>query len=396
MNRWLIATSRCVTIVALGVLPALLVTLLVAVVATTGAHGSDFWTFWDAGRAVLHGRSPYPTLQALPHAATRTFAPFVYPPVAAVLFVPLALLPYAVAKLVFLVLSLAALGLALRLLGVTDWRCYGAAFASVPVYASIGNGTISLFLLLLVAAAWRFRERVAAVALLIAAAITAKVFLWPLWLWLVRTRRLRAAAFAVVASMLAVAISWSVIGFAGLREYPTLLSRLTGLVGPHSYSLYAFERALGLGHGTAQAAVYLAGAIGLAILVFVRDDRRVFVAALALSLVVTPILWPHYLVLLFVPIALAARSFTVLWIAPLALWLDATAWNRGAVSIAGLFVMSGAIVLLSGRRDSNSGPLVPQTSALTRLRHAPRPGQVTRRDACTDGRSGPASPRAVP
>ena len=28
----------------------------------------------------------------------------------------------------------------------------------------------------------------------------------------------------------------------------------------------------------------------------------------------------------------------------------------------------------SGRRDSNSGPLVPQTSALTRLRHAPRPG----------------------
>ena len=26
----------------------------------------------------------------------------------------------------------------------------------------------------------------------------------------------------------------------------------------------------------------------------------------------------------------------------------------------------------SGRRDLNSGPLVPQTSALTRLRHAPR------------------------
>jgi hypothetical protein len=25
----------------------------------------------------------------------------------------------------------------------------------------------------------------------------------------------------------------------------------------------------------------------------------------------------------------------------------------------------------SGRRDLNSGPLVPQTSALTRLRHAP-------------------------
>ena len=31
----------------------------------------------------------------------------------------------------------------------------------------------------------------------------------------------------------------------------------------------------------------------------------------------------------------------------------------------------------SGRRDSNSGPLVPQTSALTRLRHAPRPRHRT-------------------
>ena len=30
--------------------------------------------------------------------------------------------------------------------------------------------------------------------------------------------------------------------------------------------------------------------------------------------------------------------------------------------------------LESGRRDSNSGPLVPQTSALTRLRHAPWAG----------------------
>ena len=395
MNRWAQAISRCVTIVAVGVLPALLVGVLVGVVATTGAHGSDFWTFWDAGRAILHGRSPYPALQSLPHQATRTFAPFVYPPVAAVMFAPLALLPYAVAELLFLVLSLAALALALRLLGITDWRCYGAAFGSVPVYAASGNGTISLFLVLVVAAAWRFRERVAAVALLVAAAITAKVFLWPLWLWLVRTRRFRAAALAVLVSVFAVAVSWSLIGFAGLRDYPKLLNRLTGLVGPHSYSVYAFGRALDLGHGAEQAAVYLTGAIVLAILFFVREDRRVLVAALALSLVTTPILWPHYLVLLFVPIALAARSFTALWIAPLFLWLDATAWNRGAVSIAGLLAMSCAMILLSGRRDSNSGPLVPQTSALTRLRHAPRPEQVTRRGAYTDGRSAPALPRAA-
>jgi hypothetical protein len=34
--------------------------------------------------------------------------------------------------------------------------------------------------------------------------------------------------------------------------------------------------------------------------------------------------------------------------------------------------------LQSGRRDLNSGPLVPQTSALTRLRHAPSGSQSSR------------------
>jgi hypothetical protein len=66
----------------------------------------------------------------------------------------------------------------------------------------------------------------------------------------------------------------------------------------------------------------------------------------------------------------------------------------------------------SGRRDSNSGPLVPQTSALTRLRHAPRLRHLTdfprtfqtpraattaaRRGGGTGGRSARASSRACP
>src|SRR5438128_1436661 len=119
MSGWGRATTRCVTLTVFGVVPALLVAAMVYAVATTGTHGSDFWTFWDAGRAVLHGRSPYPSLQALPREAVeKTFAPFVYPPPAAVVFAPFALLPYAVAKLLFLALNLAALGIALRLLGV--------------------------------------------------------------------------------------------------------------------------------------------------------------------------------------------------------------------------------------------------------------------------------------
>ena len=51
---------------------------------------------------------------------------------------------------------------------------------------------------------------------------------------------------------------------------------------------------------------------------------------------------------------------------------------------------------LSGRRDSNSGPLVPQTSALTRLRHAPRPGHRSGHAPSRERASPPASPGLAP
>src|SRR5436190_18669516 len=47
---------------------------------------------------------------------------------------------------------------------------------------------------------------------------------------------------------------------------------------------------------------------------------------------------------------------------------------------------------LSGRRDSNSGPPVPQTGALTRLRHAPRRIHGTNLFGA-EGRSPPLGPR---
>src|SRR6266568_8019664 len=57
----------------------------------------DFHTFWQSGRDVLRGHSPYPT--HLPSAATRTsFRPFVYPVPAAYVMAPFALLPVAVAQ----------------------------------------------------------------------------------------------------------------------------------------------------------------------------------------------------------------------------------------------------------------------------------------------------------
>lgn len=319
--------------------------------ARAGRQPTDFATFWQSGRALLHGRSPYPSLGSLPTHPYRTFAPFVYPPVAAVWMIPFSVLPYAAAAVIFLAVDSAAIALSLSLLGVRDWRCYSVAFMSAPVFAGSAMGTISPLLLLGVAAAWRYREKGMRLGLIVAYVVTAKVFLWPVWLWLIGTRRYRAAAIAAAASAVALLAAWGSIGFAGLRTYPRLLGRLTGLEGPKSYSLFSLGHAFGLGSALAQIVVFLVGAVAIVVVARrVPDNGRLLIAAIGVSLLLTPILWPHYLVLLFVPVALARPLLSPIWIAPMAIWLDGNAWSDGSPArIAVLLAITAATLFAAAR-----------------------------------------------
>jgi alpha-1,2-mannosyltransferase len=345
LEPWASAARRCCSIVFLGLLP---VCLLGYTLASVGHHPTDFATFWRSGREILHGRSPY-TLSAnsFPAHPYPTFAPFVYPPLTAALMAPLSVLPYHVALVVFTLFATASVVLALRLLRVADWRCYGAALASAPFFGGSGLGAISALLLLGVAAAWRYRDRALTAGAAVAFVVTAKLFLWPVWLWLVHTRRYRAAAVAAAASVAGVGAAWAAIGFAGLRGYTALLSHLTTLVGPESYSPYALARSLGAGDRASQLGAYTLAVVAIvAAARFITDERALLAAALAVSFVATPILWPHYLLLLFVPIALVRRSFSSLWLVPVAMWVDAASWSEGnAVRITGLLAMAAVPIV---------------------------------------------------
>src|SRR6185369_3496190 len=99
------------------------------------------------------------------------------------------------------------------------------------------------------------------------------------------------------------------------------------------YSPVAAGMALGLDPALARAAAVALGA-GLLALCW-REGRRGFderslALALAAALVLSPIVWLHYFVLLLVPIALARRTFGAIWLIPPLFWITPFEENFGA------------------------------------------------------------------
>jgi alpha-1,2-mannosyltransferase len=302
----------------------------------------DFRVFWKAGNRLLTGESLYPTDAAL-KADTRDY--FVYPPVVAFAFVPLSLIPYVIAEVLYTVASVTAICASLRIVGVRDWRCYAVLPFWMPVLQAVGLGTIAPFLGLALAVAWRYRDRRFVGTAALGLAIASKLFLWPIVFWLVATRRYRRALEAIGVTAAAIVIPWAVLGFRGFAEYPHVLRLLARTEMPISFSTEALADMLGI----APAALLIQLACVVAVFVLARrqeGDRRAFSAAIFAALALSPLVWIHYYVLLVVPIGLAARRLSAIWLLPvLAFWVYSynlySVWPVLLVSL----VMAGVAVL---------------------------------------------------
>lgn len=294
--------------------------LLVAGVA--GNLGWDLrYAYLPAAEAVWAGGSPYP---ALDDPILEAQKGYVYPPQLAVALAPLSGAPVVVLVPIAVGALLALVVLTLRILEVRDPRCYAAAFASVPVLGAASFANLSIPLALALALAWRYRRRAVA-GLALGLAMSAKLVLWPTLLWAGGLRRWGVAATAVASALLVTGVAWAAIGFQGLRGYPALLERLTEIQAERSYSLLGVASALGLPASLGRATALLVGlSLLAACLLLARrgDDFRALASAVAASLALSPIVWMHYLVALFVPLAIARPRFSWLWLLPLLLWLS--------------------------------------------------------------------------
>lgn len=345
-----VALQRFVELGVFALLPLIIPLAMVGyLLGTYDTNGLllDFRVFSDAGSAVLQGHSPY-------SAGVHTAYPFVYPAPAAFLIAPLTVLPWKLAVAIFWFVSVAALMVAVYLLGVRDWRCYGAVFASIATVWALEIGTLSPLLVLAASAAWRYRDRLLIVSFAIAFGILTKLFLWPLVVWLLATKRFRTAA-ATAAAFLAMTVGgWAIIGFAGLADYPHYLGRIAGIEQYQSYSTLALARSLGLSAAAAHLVAALVAGLALALVFFVArgagGDTRSFIWAIGASLAISPIVWAHYFVLCFVPIAIARRRLSVMWLLPLGYWtLPHTASGGSTQLIVTGLVIAVMIIALSDR-----------------------------------------------
>jgi hypothetical protein len=312
-----------------AVLPAALLAAFLAA-AIGNDYAFDFHQFWQGGRDVLDGVSPYPTAAQIaaagdsldPHGIQDVFR-FPYPAGAAVAMVPFGALPFGLAAAILTVLLVGATIASLRVLGVSDWRCYGVVFIWMTTLGAIRLGTLTPLLVLALAMAWRYRDRTRIVAAAVAFAIVLKLFLWPLAVWLAATRRFAAAALTLVLAAAVTLLAWLAIGLDGLTDYPDLVRKLTDVVGDRGYSLDAL--AASAGGGSAGVVLRMgAAAIALAAVVAVArrgGDASGFALALAAAVLATPIVWLHYFMLLLVPIAIARPRLSPLWFVPLAYWV---------------------------------------------------------------------------
>jgi hypothetical protein len=306
--------------------------------------------FLPAAHAVVHASSPYPT----PHdPSVLAGTAFVYPPLTAFLVAPLLLIPPAIAAWLVTGAMLGCLWGALWLFRVRDWRCYGVVLLWYPTLFAIQTANLSLPLLLAAAATWRLRDRPRASSLVLGAAVGAKLVLWPLFVWLAAVRRTRSCVYGIAAAAAFVILPWAAIGFAGLTGYGRLASEVDRIEGPRGYTLTALAERLGAGDTAAVTITAALGAFLIAgcIIAARHDhDRTSFAVALAAALLLSPIVWLHYLVLVAAICAVFRPRLGAAWFVPLLLWLCPAAANgqaaNGTIWQLALAIATPALVLV--------------------------------------------------
>jgi hypothetical protein len=289
--------------------------------------GYDFSAYWLAARHLLGGQPIYTAAQLAGPYEPQLQGQFLYlyPPFLAVVVIPLALLSpetYGPAMVVWALLGAAiatavVVGVA-RLEGLLPDReralfLLAAAFAFPPLVAELVLGNVHVLLLGLFALAWwgtrvggRGGEAVAGGAVGTAALI--KLFPAVVLLWFVVTGRWRAAVWSAGAVAVLALLTLPITGIQPWLDYPKAIRDL----GAPANTTDALAPSLWL--GSILPTVVARGVVlvlGLALVGWSAarlEERASFGISVAVSVLVAPSLFQHYLAIMVLPLLLGLRA----------------------------------------------------------------------------------------
>jgi Glycosyltransferase family 87 len=338
------AATRVVPVLALALAPVVAVVVMFLIAIDSDSLALDFQNeIYPESKALLAGELEFPG----PHADLSQGSNHIWPPLVAMLAAPLTLLPVDAANVVVALAGLVSFALALWIVGVRDWRVFGAAALWAPVTGEMRTAHLTLFLCLLIAVAWRMRRARYAAGLAIGLVISLKFLLWPLLLWLAARRRYGAAALGACVSAASLLL---LLPYIGILEYARLLRRLGETFDQDSYSPFGLLVQLGASD-TAARAVALAIGVGVIAAAWRRQSFVLFVAA---ALLLSPIVWLDYYALLAIPLAVVRPRFTVVWLLPVLTWgLPAAGAEIGTVEgVTRVVLVFGVLTWYVARREA--------------------------------------------
>lgn len=353
--------------------------------STQAPWGHDFSAYWMAGRHVLAGEPLYAGFQLAGPPTQGIQYEYLYPPFFAVVIAPFASLfedyrtaNWAWAAIGAVIIALVVMGVARRE-GLAEGRrqllLVGAAFGFAPVVGELIIGGVQLLILGLLAGAWlALRNRTPrgelAAGALVGIAALIKVFPGLLILWLLLTGRIRAAAAAVATMAVLSAVTVPVVGLQAWLDYPTVLLHLGTLVDVRDLLAPTVWLSELMPPTLARVVVTMAG-LGVVAWVARRGPQAVsFAVAVAISILITPSLFQHYLALLVLPLLLAMRYAPPLgWVAVAYLLMSGgeqealgdMVWivNRVLPTLGALLVVAGLIWFGRERPKPSGASLSP-------------------------------------
>ena len=349
------AAIRIVSLLCFGILPVLAIVFMFRIAWYDGSLAIDFHNeIYPESKELLAGNDPFPG----PHADLSHGHNFIWPPFVGYLAAPLTLLAPGGADVVVVTIGLLAFLAALWLVGVRDWRVYGASILWPSVIGEMRTAHVTLLLCLFVALAWRFRERFPLTGVMVGIAIGLKFFLWPLVVWLAALRKWRDGAIAAIIALSTLAL---LLPFISIVEYAQLLRRLGATFDQDSFTLFGLLVQSGTPDRLARISALALGMVVIAL----AWRRQSFVLFVAAALLLSPIVWLDYYAVLAIPLAVVQPRLSFAWLLPILTW-GITSGGAGAghvetsIRVLAVFTAVTVLVARSEGRAKTSLDLVGQ------------------------------------